>query len=152
MTDALIDPAALSHGIGKDTIPSIEKPVFVAHDDPLLAERGADLETEVLGVFVDGIARTLFSRLLGEAQADGLSRCSVEFDATCSVTSRPRDPAAPHPSRITSAMAMKSLNCQARLASVAGWGACGSATASQSLANWRWPRCHRAMATPSMSA
>ena len=74
MTDALIDPAALSHGIGKDTIPSIEKPVFVAHDDPLLAERGADLETEVLGVFVDGIARTLFSRLLGEAQADGLSR------------------------------------------------------------------------------
>ena len=57
MTDALIDPAAFSHGIGKDTIPSIEKPVFVAHDDPLLAERGVDLETEVLGVFLNGIAR-----------------------------------------------------------------------------------------------
>ncbi len=64
LTDALIDPVGFSHGIGKDTIPSVEQPVFVAHDDPLLAERGVDLESEVLGVYVNGIARAYPRRIM----------------------------------------------------------------------------------------
>ncbi|MCP3982128.1 MAG: DUF3179 domain-containing protein [bacterium] len=57
MTGAEIDPYRFQFGIGKDTIPSIDRPEYVPPDDPRLASRGVTLETEVLGVEIDGIAR-----------------------------------------------------------------------------------------------
>jgi hypothetical protein len=57
MTDSTVDPYRFQYGIGKDTIPSIDDPTFVAGDDPRLAERDITAETEVLGVVIDGIAR-----------------------------------------------------------------------------------------------
>jgi len=57
MTDSTIDPALFQFGIGKDTIDSIDTPRFVRPDDPLLAERGVNGETEVLGVEIGGVAR-----------------------------------------------------------------------------------------------
>ena len=57
MTDSKIDPHRFQFGIGKDTIPSIDNPEFVASDDPRLAARGVTRETQVLGSEIDGIAR-----------------------------------------------------------------------------------------------
>jgi len=57
VTDAQIDPVSFQFGIGKDTIPSIDEPVFVSPTDPQLAERGVTEETPVLGVLMNGIAR-----------------------------------------------------------------------------------------------
>jgi hypothetical protein len=57
MTDSTIDPRRFQYGIGKDTIPSIDAPEFVAPDDPMLASRGVTAETPVLGVTIDGISR-----------------------------------------------------------------------------------------------
>ena len=57
MTDSTIDPNRFQFGIGKDTIPSVDAPVHVSADDPQLGERGVTLETPVLGVEIDGIAR-----------------------------------------------------------------------------------------------
>ena len=57
MTDSLIDPHRFQYGIGKDTIDSIDDPVFVDIDDPRLRERRVTRETQVLGVEIDGIAR-----------------------------------------------------------------------------------------------
>ena len=57
MTDSPVDPTRFQFGIGKDTIPSIDAPEFVAPDDPQLATRGVTAETAVLGVVAEGIAR-----------------------------------------------------------------------------------------------
>jgi hypothetical protein len=57
LTDSTIDPKNFQFGIGKDTIASIDEPQFTSFDDPLIAERGITLETPVLGVYVDGVAR-----------------------------------------------------------------------------------------------
>ena len=57
VTDAQIDPVTFQFGIGKDTIPSIDEPVFVSPTDPQLSERGVTEETQVLGVAMNGIAR-----------------------------------------------------------------------------------------------
>ena len=57
MTDSTIDPSRFQFGIGKDTIPSVDAPVHVPADDPRLGERGVTLETQVLGVEIDGISR-----------------------------------------------------------------------------------------------
>jgi len=57
LTDAELDPRRFQFGIGKDTIPSIEHPVFVEVDDPRLEKAGVDLDTPVLGVKVNGVAR-----------------------------------------------------------------------------------------------
>ena len=57
MTDATVDPVKFQHGIGKDTIASIDDPIFVAADDPLLAARGVTPETPILGVALNGEAR-----------------------------------------------------------------------------------------------
>ncbi|MFT5286738.1 MAG: hypothetical protein ACI8TQ_002910 [Planctomycetota bacterium] len=57
VTDARIDPVTFQYGIGKDTISSIDEPVFVSANDELLAERGVLPETEVLGVVINGEAR-----------------------------------------------------------------------------------------------
>lgn len=57
MTGATVDPRRFQYGIGKDRIASIDEPEFVAADDRRLAERGIDLDTQVLGVAMAGIAR-----------------------------------------------------------------------------------------------
>jgi hypothetical protein len=57
MTGSTVDPHRFQYGIGKDVIPSIDDPEFVAADDPQLRERGITLETPVLGVFLNEIAR-----------------------------------------------------------------------------------------------
>jgi hypothetical protein len=57
MTDSTIDPHRFQFGIGKDRIPSIDDPEFVAADDAKLRARGITMETPVLGVFLNGIAR-----------------------------------------------------------------------------------------------
>lgn len=57
LTDSAIDPERFQYGVGRDSIPSIDDPVFVSPDDALLAQRGVSAETPVLGVFVEGIAR-----------------------------------------------------------------------------------------------
>jgi hypothetical protein len=57
VTGATVDPEQFQHGIGKDTIDSIDAPVFVGITDERLAARGVDQETDVLGVEIDGIAR-----------------------------------------------------------------------------------------------
>lgn len=56
-TDANIDPGRMDHGIGRDRIPAIDNPVFVAADDPRLDEAGIRDDTMVLGVELEGIAR-----------------------------------------------------------------------------------------------
>ena len=57
MTGATVDPTRFQYGIGRDTIASIDDPVFVAAGDPLLAARGVTPESQVLGVAIDGDAR-----------------------------------------------------------------------------------------------
>ena len=57
LTDSMIDPRDFQYGVGKDAIASIDEPVFTTFDDPLIAERGITIETEVLGVYLEGIAR-----------------------------------------------------------------------------------------------
>lgn len=57
MTDSTVDPRRFQFGIGKDRIDSIDRPEFVAPDDPRLEARGITAETPVLGVFLNEIAR-----------------------------------------------------------------------------------------------
>ena len=64
MTDSTIDPHRFQFCIGKDRIDSIDRPEFVAADDPLLLARGVTPETPVLGVFLNEIARAYPVRLM----------------------------------------------------------------------------------------
>lgn len=58
MTDSLIDPARFQYGIGRDTIPSVDEPRFLAHsDDALRTEFGINDATVVIGFEHNGIAR-----------------------------------------------------------------------------------------------
>ncbi|MCH8252506.1 MAG: DUF3179 domain-containing protein [Planctomycetes bacterium] len=59
MTDSPLDIEKINHGIGRDTIASIDDPVFVAPDDPRLRERwSGDLDDlEVIGFEHNGDAR-----------------------------------------------------------------------------------------------
>lgn len=57
VTDAMIDPEEFQYGIGKDTIASIDEPVFVAYGDPQLEEAGVTANTMVLGIEIEGEAR-----------------------------------------------------------------------------------------------
>lgn len=57
LTDSKIDPEKFQHGIGKDSIQSIDEPQFVPADDERLAEAEIDRDTQVLGVEIDGEAR-----------------------------------------------------------------------------------------------
>ncbi len=66
MTGSTIDPHRFQFGIGKDSIPSIDDPEFVAPDDPKLRSRGITLETAVLGVFLNGIARAYPVKVMDE--------------------------------------------------------------------------------------
>jgi hypothetical protein len=64
MTGATIDPRRFQFGIGRDSIMSIDAPEFVPVDDPRVAERGISLDTPVLGVQIEGIARAYPVRLM----------------------------------------------------------------------------------------
>ncbi|MFT7484707.1 MAG: hypothetical protein ACI9F9_000551 [Candidatus Paceibacteria bacterium] len=57
VTDSSINPASFQYGIGRDTIPSIDEPNFVASNDPRLDSAGVTLETMILGVFREGQAK-----------------------------------------------------------------------------------------------
>jgi hypothetical protein len=57
MTDALVDPAEFQYGIGKDSIPSIDRPVFARLDDPRLPQFGIDDDTIVIGYAAEGEAK-----------------------------------------------------------------------------------------------
>lgn len=57
LTDSTIDPRTFQFGVGKDSIASIDEPQFTSFDDPLITERDITLETPVLGVYIDGVAR-----------------------------------------------------------------------------------------------
>ena len=59
VTDALIKPRHLDHGIGKDRIPSIDAPAFTTMDNPDIdfQEMRISNRTDVIGVEIDGEAR-----------------------------------------------------------------------------------------------
>ncbi len=57
MTDALVDPAKFQFGIGKDTIPSIDKPKFAAYGSAELAATRIGDQTDVIGYVANGVAK-----------------------------------------------------------------------------------------------
>jgi hypothetical protein len=58
VTDSPLDPTGYQHGIGKDTIPAIDEPKFVAIDDlERLHAHGMDDDTSVLGYLHNGEAK-----------------------------------------------------------------------------------------------
>ncbi len=57
VTDAPLDPLDFQYGIGKDTIPAIDEPVFVSVDDPRLERQQITDETRVIGYAVGDDAR-----------------------------------------------------------------------------------------------
>ncbi len=57
ITDSLLDWRGFQYGIGKDTIPAIDKGLFLPADDTRLAKYGWDEHTSVLGYAHDGEAR-----------------------------------------------------------------------------------------------
>lgn len=65
MTDALVDPKKFQYGIGKDSIPAIDDPVYVDPDDPRLIDFGILADHPIFGYEVDGIARGYSPILLG---------------------------------------------------------------------------------------
>ena len=65
MTDALVDPKKFQYGIGKDSIHSIDDPVYVDPDDPRLENFGILGDHPIFGYEVDGIARGYSPILLG---------------------------------------------------------------------------------------
>lgn len=66
MTDGLIDPRRFQFGIGADRIPSVDEPIFVAANDPLLAERGVTGATRVLGVTLNGVSKAYPVKLMDQ--------------------------------------------------------------------------------------
>jgi len=66
MTGSTVDPQRFQYGIGKDSIPSIDDPEFVAPDDPRLRARGITPKTPVLGVFLNKIARAYPVKVMDE--------------------------------------------------------------------------------------
>ncbi len=64
MTNSVIDPEKFQYGIGKDSIPSIDEPVFVAYGDPALASHGITDQTQIIGFEHNGIARAYPVHLL----------------------------------------------------------------------------------------
>ena len=57
MTDALINPREFQHGIGKDRIPSIDKPKFVPYRELSSVETRITDQTDVIGYVAEGIAK-----------------------------------------------------------------------------------------------
>lgn len=75
MTDGLIDPRRFQFGIGADRIPSVDEPIFVAANDPLLAERTVTGATRVLGVTLNGVSKAYPVKLM-----DGHEVVNDDFD------------------------------------------------------------------------
>lgn len=57
VTDSLIDPHTFQYGIGKDRIPSIDRPEFAGLDDVRLAKFGINGNTMVVGYAAEGEAK-----------------------------------------------------------------------------------------------
>ncbi len=57
MTDAAVDPRTFQYGIGKDSIPSIDQPQFLRHDDKKLAKFGISGKTPVIAWQRNGVAK-----------------------------------------------------------------------------------------------
>ena len=57
VTDIPLDPLKFQFGIGKDTIPAIDEPLFVAVDDPRLEAQRITDDSRVIGYAVGGDAR-----------------------------------------------------------------------------------------------
>jgi hypothetical protein len=64
VTDIPIDPLKFQYGIGKDTIPAIDEPVFVDANDPRLAEQDITNDSRVIGYAVGGDARAYPIRIM----------------------------------------------------------------------------------------
>lgn len=57
MTDALVNPREFQFGIGKDRIPSIDQPKFIAYRDLEGAETRITDQTDVIGYVAEGVAK-----------------------------------------------------------------------------------------------
>jgi len=64
MTDSLINPRRFDHGIGKDTIPSIDAPLFVKRDDPRFSSFNLSEDTPVIGYAAEGEAKAYPIRIM----------------------------------------------------------------------------------------
>ena len=64
MTDIPLDPLKFQYGIGKDTIPAIDEPLFVAADDPRLEEHNITDDSRVIGYAVGEDARAYPIRIM----------------------------------------------------------------------------------------
>ena len=64
VTDSAIDPRNFNHGIGKDSIPAIDDPKFLAAADPKLAEHNITGDTTVIGYAEGGIAKAYPIKIL----------------------------------------------------------------------------------------
>ena len=64
VTNAPIDPAEFQYGIGKDTIPAIDEPVFVSVGDPRLETQNITDEARVIGYAVGDDARAYPIRIM----------------------------------------------------------------------------------------
>ncbi len=57
VTDSTIDPREFQYGIGKDSIPAIDRPAFVRLDDPRLTAHEIKPETQIIGYVHNGQAK-----------------------------------------------------------------------------------------------
>ncbi len=64
VTDIPLDPLKFQYGIGKDTIPAIDEPLFVAVDDPRLEAQNITDEARVIGYAVGEDARAYPIRIM----------------------------------------------------------------------------------------
>ncbi len=64
VTDIPVDPLKFQYGIGKDTIPAIDEPLFVAVDDPRLEAQNITDAARVIGYAVGDDARAYPIRIM----------------------------------------------------------------------------------------
>ena len=64
VTDIPFDPLKFQHGIGKDTIPAIDEPLFVSLGDPRLEEQNITDDSRVIGYAVGDDARAYPIRIM----------------------------------------------------------------------------------------
>ncbi len=64
VTDAPLDPVEFQYGIGKDTIPAIDEPLFVSVGDPRLEAQRITDGTRVIGYSVGDDARAYPIRIM----------------------------------------------------------------------------------------
>ncbi len=64
VTDIPLDPLKFQYGIGKDTIPAIDEPLFVSLGDPRLEEQNITDDSRVIGYAVGDDARAYPIRIM----------------------------------------------------------------------------------------